>query len=727
MCQKDFSLLKTGLRRAHPKIKLAIQPNSNIYNPRQWLLPTIKMTINIAPSSNNPDHLTHPKYRADIDGLRAIAILTVVVFHAFPSWIKGGFVGVDIFFVISGYLISTIMIGSLERNSFSFVEFYIRRINRIFPALLLVLIASFAFGWFALLADEYKQLGKHIAGGAGFISNFLLWNESGYFDNVAETKPLLHLWSLGVEEQFYIIWPLLLWFTWKLRQNFLAIAIAVGLISFALNVDEVGSDTVAAFYSPQTRFWELMMGSILAYMTLHRQEILPLFKHKFDSWLGKIFYVHAPEANVKTLHNIQSVLGGVLIVIGAFVITKERHFPGWWAVLPTLGAVMIISAGAQAWFNRVVLSNRVLVWFGMISYPLYLWHWPLLSFSNIFESGTPSREIQITAVLISIALAWLTYRLIEKPIRLNGNTGKKAIYLFTLLMLVGYLGFNCFDRSGYSFRYEYKMLAANENSSYNSSFKYTSLGRDINDHNDGFNCISQVKLNIKKTDSFCKLTNSAPNLAIIGDSHSNHLFYGFKNSPNKEYNKVIVMGASMCHPALYAGQSQKCDDQIEATLNLISTLKSIKYVILSAYASNIQASGNNFENYLAGYKNTISALHKRQLKIIFIIDTPAFKESPVTCARNLLLIREFFKKPDSHCNSFALDKTGPRNIYNKFVQELKAQNNEVKFFDAYSLFCNESECQVVKDSTLLFGDTHHVTDYGSKLVVEEIVKALSAK
>lgn len=340
------------------------------------------------------EHLAHPKYRADIDGLRAIAILFVVGFHAFPNWVKGGFIGVDIFFVISGFLISTIIFGGLECNSFSFVEFYSRRIKRIFPALLLVLIACFAFGWIALLADEYKQLGKHIAGGAGFVSNFVFWRESGYFDNAMETKPLLHLWSLGIEEQFYIVWPLLLWFAWKLGLNLLTIAIVVAVISFALNVDKVSSDAVAVFYAPQTRFWELLAGSVLAFMVLHEQRIFSSFNHFLDVWLGKIIYAQAPEANGKTWRNIQSLIGAVLVAIGVLVITKEKHFPGLWAVLPTLGAVLIISAGAQAWLNRVVLSNRVLVWFGLISFPLYLWHCPLLSFARIVESQTPSREIR---------------------------------------------------------------------------------------------------------------------------------------------------------------------------------------------------------------------------------------------------------------------------------------------------------------------------------------------
>lgn len=220
------------------------------------------MFITTHPTALPNAQLTHPKYRADIDGLRAIAVLSVVIFHAFPKLLVGGFIGVDIFFVISGFLISTIIMGSLEQNSFSFIEFYSRRIKRIFPALLLVLIASFVFGWFMLLADEYKQLGKHIAGGAGFVSNFFFWNESGYFDNAAETKPLLHLWSLGIEEQFYIIWPLLLWLSWKNRFSLLTSTIIVIVISFALNVVKVQSDTTAAFYSPQTRFWELLAGSV---------------------------------------------------------------------------------------------------------------------------------------------------------------------------------------------------------------------------------------------------------------------------------------------------------------------------------------------------------------------------------------------------------------------------------------------------------------------------------
>jgi len=181
-------------------------------------------------------HLAHPKYRPDIDGLRAIAILAVVIFHAFPLIMPGGFIGVDIFFVISGFLISSIIFSSLERDRFSLVEFYARRVKRIFPALILVFTTCLAFGWFLLLSDEYRQLGKHTAASAGFIQNFVLWRESGYFDTSGETKPLLHLWSLAIEEQFYFFWPLLLAFVWKRQWNFLKITTGIAAVSFAANI-----------------------------------------------------------------------------------------------------------------------------------------------------------------------------------------------------------------------------------------------------------------------------------------------------------------------------------------------------------------------------------------------------------------------------------------------------------------------------------------------------------
>jgi peptidoglycan/LPS O-acetylase OafA/YrhL len=360
---------------------------------------------------------THPQYRADIDGLRAVAVLAVVGYHAFPDWCRGGFVGVDVFFVISGYLISTIIMRGLQQHRFLLHEFYARRVRRIFPALALVLAASFALGWFTLLPHEYAQLGKHVAGGAGFISNFVLWAEAGYFDGAAELKPLLHLWSLGVEEQYYILWPLLLFLAWRRRFGVLGLTLSILVGSFALNVAVVGTDPVAAFYSPATRFWELMVGSSLAYVALARPNII-------DSTAG-------------TWRNAAAFSGAALIVVAVLGLHARMAFSGYWAALPTLGALLIIAAGPEAWINRQLLAHPAAVFIGLISYPLYLWHWPSLSFVRILALGENNVPTRLGAIAASIVAAWLTYRLLERPIRFGAHGGLKVFALAAVMTCIG--------------------------------------------------------------------------------------------------------------------------------------------------------------------------------------------------------------------------------------------------------------------------------------------------
>lgn len=386
--------------------------------------------------------LSHPKYRSDIDGLRALAVLAVVAFHAFPNSVKGGFIGVDIFFVISGYLISTIIFENLDKGTFSFSEFYARRIKRIFPALLLVLAACFVFGWLALLADELKQLGKHIAAGVGFVSNIVLWSEIGYFDNSAETKPLLHLWSLGVEEQFYLAWPLLLWFAWKQKFNLLTITILIAIVSFSLNIYAVKQDLQAAFYSPQTRFWELLSGSLVAWFALYKKDLCINIKVKIESFLTIVIYRDKQATGIKIFSNILSLIGLLILIYGFWRINKEARFPGKLALVPVFGTVLIIAAGTRAWINRVILSNKAAVWFGLISFPLYLWHWPLLTFARIVSNELPSPEVRVAAIILSIALAWITVKMIEKPFRFgNDKVGLKLTLLCSFAFVIGVCGF----------------------------------------------------------------------------------------------------------------------------------------------------------------------------------------------------------------------------------------------------------------------------------------------
>jgi peptidoglycan/LPS O-acetylase OafA/YrhL len=393
------------------------------------------------------------EYRPDIDGLRAIAVLSVIIFHAFPRFNPGGFIGVDIFFVISGFLISTIIFRSLDNNSFSILDFYKRRIKRIFPALILVLISSLILGWMLLLETEFQGLGKHVLSSIGFVLNGVLWREgTQYFGSPIEYKPLINLWSLGVEEQFYLVWPLIAYFIWKFREFFLVIIGLLLLTSFLINIFGlyIFHKNSFCYYLPFSRFWELSAGGALGYITIYKNNYL-------NSVITKVFSMRNKN---EAINNIKSFTGLFLIIISSIFINADKSFfPGFLALLPVFGAFLIIDSGSNAWVNRVVLSNRFLVKIGLISYPLYLWHWPLLSFNMFIYAGNPTISSIIFVILISFLFSFLTYSFIEKPIRYRKNTNI-VLFLISVSTLTGIFGFFIwFDKiKPYSSQFEIKNI-----------------------------------------------------------------------------------------------------------------------------------------------------------------------------------------------------------------------------------------------------------------------------
>lgn len=501
----------------------------------------------------------HPSYRADIDGLRAIAVLSVVIFHAFPSALRGGFIGVDIFFVISGYLISTIIVGNLENHTFSFADFYGRRVRRIFPVLIMVMVASQVAGWYLMLADEYKQLGAHVTGGAGFLSNFLFWHESGYFDSTAETKPLLHLWSLGVEEQFYILWPALMWWSWKKRFNLLSVTILVGLISLSLNVSVVHTDPAKAFYSPQTRFWEMTCGSILAWLSLHGKSISGRVRNRVNTLLSlAIFAVPRPKDG-RVLSDVQSLLGILLIILGFWLVTKNSVFPGWWAMLPIAGALLLISAGGQALFNRVVLSHPAVVWVGLVSFPLYLWHWPLLAFARLAERDTPAPEIRVAALAAALTLAWLSYVFVEKPMRSGKNNRIKTTVLVVLIVSVAACGYFVHRHNGFPSRMaDRQAFSAYFENDLPTWHYFTRVGiPDKVSHDCEFFDIASYRsghntgIPRPSIAPHCYQRDLAkPHVVMLwGDSHAEHLSYGIKKNLPPDW-QLLQVATSACAASL---------------------------------------------------------------------------------------------------------------------------------------------------------------------------------
>ena len=420
-----------------------------------------------------------------------------------------GFVGVDVFFVISGYLISSIIYNALRVGRFSYLEFYVRRVRRIFPALLLVLGSSMVLGWLLLLPDEYKQLGRQVAAGAGFAANFLFWSQAGYFDTQAAVKPLLHLWSLGIEEQFYLIWPLLVAFLYQ-RTRRVATWIALVMCgSFALNALEIQGHASAMFYLPASRFWELLSGALLAYWVTFASE-------------GGLDTV-APKSKT-----VLAWCGVLLLAVSASKINEQREFPGYWALLP-VAATLCLIASSGSWVNRVVLGQRMLVFIGLISYPLYLWHWVLLALLRMwrYDDAEPPRTPRIIAVLVSVVLAYATYQFVEKPIRFGKGTGVRALWkpagLVASMVLVGVAGAAVDHSDGVAQRYpaELRPLAAFQFDEARRWYTDVLAGRcfDQNPIDPGSDLGAQC---VQAANGRKKL------LVVWGDSHAASLYPGLK-------------------------------------------------------------------------------------------------------------------------------------------------------------------------------------------------------
>jgi peptidoglycan/LPS O-acetylase OafA/YrhL len=384
-----------------------------------------------------------PTYRSDIDGLRAFAVLFVLAYHAFPKQFPAGFVGVDIFFVISGFLISRIIFDALQDKSFSFLQFYARRVRRIFPALAVVLTVSVIVGWFIMLQDEYRELGGDLSAAAIFVANFAFLRDAGYFGPAASELPLLHLWSLGIEEQYYLIWPLLVVLSWRWRRGPLLLAVAVLAVSFTDNIMLVQTNQAAAFYLPLPRFWELMIGSGLAFLSRQMGMVDRQGAFHLKAALDR-FPRHASIA-----HELAAWSGLALIVAGLILIDRDRPFPGWWALLPTLGTAALIAAGPSALINRLVLGQPALVYVGLISYPLYLWHWPLLVFERLVRFDEPTDLMKAGALGAAFLLSDQTWRWIEKPIRFGDGSWRKTVIAALALGASGSLGVLVYAGEGF--------------------------------------------------------------------------------------------------------------------------------------------------------------------------------------------------------------------------------------------------------------------------------------
>lgn len=345
------------------------------------------------PNSFGPTYMSTLNYRPDIDGLRTLAVVPVILFHAGATWLPGGFIGVDIFFVISGYLISSIILRETGAGEFSFLRFYERRLRRIIPALLVVLIVTVAVFQVIALPDQAQQTAE--SGIAAFlsVSNFYFWRTSGYFAPAAEFMPLLHTWTLGVEEQFYVLFPVVVLVILKLRLPLKWVFVVGTIAAFAFSYWLSVAKPSVAYYLLPARAWELAIGAILA--------------------VGVV-----PAVRGAMMRELLPAFGIGLIVFSMFYIRSDMVFPGWVALMPCLGAAMVIHAGGKSWVAQKVLAARPVVFVGLLSYSLYLWHWPVLTALRV-RTASAHLDLPVTlgAIAVTFLLAWASWRYVERPFR----------------------------------------------------------------------------------------------------------------------------------------------------------------------------------------------------------------------------------------------------------------------------------------------------------------------
>ena len=611
------------------------------------------------------------KYRPDIDGLRALAVIPVVLYHTEFSLFRGGFVGVDIFFVISGYLITTIIHEEILQDRFTVAGFYERRIRRIFPALFTVIFFSTVAAAFTMLPRAFELFGQSVTAATLFAANIYFLTESDYFAPAADTQPLLHTWSLSVEEQFYVLFPLLLVFIYtSFHGRWQKILLPAALISLALSIFGVHVFPSATFYLLPTRGWELLLGSFVA---------LGLFPH---------------PAN-QHLRNSLSLLGLSLIVFSILFFTAQTPFPGWHALLPCTGAALIIFAG-QGGTSAAgrLLSSQVLVFIGLISYSLYLWHWPVMVFAKQIFPEYRLADIAAAVVGLSFLLAVLSWKFVEQPFRKKG-TPQQQTRLFTaaaaVIIVSTATGIAIDSGQGLPGRFGDTLITLEcDLDTYNLGTCFLREDQDFSQWQ-GDNCFL--------------LSGKDSNTLLWGDSFAAHYAPGIKNTQNRIHSNILQYTAGGCAPAYaydppYRPQCKK----IAAQINDIITKYKIRTIIMAAAWKMALDNGLSYQDL----QQTVDTLRKQGLRVVIIGQSPRFDRSVQDISNRATILGKSVSQ-----DSIAQETTA-------INTRLQAIAGAADFVDPSVLFCTGRQCRFKGDKGFYFWDDGHMTILGSTLAAEYI-------
>jgi peptidoglycan/LPS O-acetylase OafA/YrhL len=607
--------------------------------------------------------ITGLKYRAEIDGLRALAVLPVILFHAGFEWFSGGFVGVDVFFVISGYLITTLIVSELSEGKFSLLDFYERRARRILPGLFIVMLVSLPFAWFLLTPSELKDFGQSLFATSTFVSNVLFWIESGYFETTAELKPLLHTWSLAVEEQYYLLFPIFMiaiWqfgIKWTLGLLILIFLSSLGLAEWAANTDKPKLVSGAYFLLP-TRVWELLIGVFVALWLRSN--------HFFESII---------------LNQLLSVIGALMIGYSILFFDADTPFPSTHTLVPVMGTALLILCCVKKTALYNTLTIKPLVGLGLASYSAYLWHQPVLAFARHALLDKISDVMLLGLCGVSLLLAWLSYRYVEMPFRDRSiiSSNLMATLLLGALTTFAVIGLTLHLNNGFEIRISHLD-------------KSTGIER------------SPLREACHTVEIPCEFFESTPKFATFGDSHVVELSYALAKMLQPHGFSVQQNSYSSCPPKLRFDKTY-CSEWSSNAIEGIVNDTGIEVVIVSYSLAKTEPKRR--EIVITDLIAIIKKFTGAGKKVYFLSQPPLLN---VSIQKSLLVKGDLSgaittRQDWLRQNSF---------VYNRHID----LPEDVVILDAADVFCDDSNCYAGDSGGHYYYDDNHISLYGAGKIVE---------
>jgi len=621
-------------------------------------------------------HTLH--YRKDIQGMRAIAVLSVVIFHVWPKALPGGFVGVDIFFVLSGYLITSILIRDIASSLFSVAAFYRRRARRILPALIVLLVCCLAAGVLLLPPKDLKFLARNTLSTTLFLSNFDFWKTTGYFDGTAALKPLLHTWSLAVEEQFYIVYPLLLMcLMGRSRRTTLTVLAALFFASLACSIYLVEKNPTAAYFLPNSRAFELLAGGLVAYQASGR--------------FGRVG------------SNINGIFALTLLLAPIFLFDEHTPFPGISALAPCLGVCLLLLDHSQSSLAARILSCRTFQFFGAISYSLYLWHWPVLSFARHIFGVDLDPLTAVVAAVLAVALAWASFRWVEQPFLSSHGIGLPYLRISAVAgTVIATLAVPLYATGGAPQRFS---SATNE---------LFSFADDFNQRR--YLCHQGESLKLGYEDN-CVYGGSAPKIVVWGDSHGAELVAAMSQLRTHADAGILQITYSACPPAIgLTSNSFSCENHNTNILKNLTNDSRIDVVVLAANAQTYPAQ----QELEQSFENVIGPLRQAGKSVIIVSQIPNFNFDPPEVAGRAAAWGIDLSTLGLPTKTYEMDNSAWRKSVTRLSIKFSA-----RIVDPKDVLCTSKLCPIYRPGLgVLYFNKSHISNRGASLLAARVLSEI---